>query len=68
VVLSYHPNDSDVRDYARKAENGLATWAEIGMWAPVLYDNKSNANSVLEYPGQWICEHNPLGHQGKPAT
>jgi hypothetical protein len=38
------------------------------MWAPVLYNDKSKATTALAYPRKWFREHNPLGHQGKPAT
>ena len=41
VVCKYDDSDDVATDYAYKLENGLATWAEAGMVAPVLYDDRS---------------------------
>lgn len=38
VVCYYNDDDKDAVDYAFKCEEGIATWAEVGMVAPVVYD------------------------------
>ena len=39
VVCKYDENNEIATDYAYRLENGLLTWAEAGMTAPVQYDS-----------------------------
>ncbi len=48
VVCKYDDSDDVATDYAYKLENGLATWAEAGMVAPVQYDDRSQPIAQFE--------------------
>ena len=41
VVCKYIESDDVATDYAYRLETGLGTWADAGMVAPVLYDDRS---------------------------
>lgn len=46
VVCYYDTDNREAALYAFKVESGLRTWSEANMSAPVIYDTKSQAQSV----------------------
>lgn len=67
-VRFIYPEDSpDGRAYADKVENGLATWAEVGMWAPVVYDDKGNFVHMIKDEELWMRDFNPGAHPTREA-
>jgi hypothetical protein len=53
VIFKYHADEPDAVAYADKVENGLETWAEARMTAPVKYDG-AKVLAVLETPEEWM--------------
>lgn len=46
VACQYDPDNEAAQAYAYKLENGLATWAQAGMRAPVTYDEAEPTRAV----------------------
>jgi hypothetical protein len=66
VVISYNPRDSVSQAYAARAENGVATWHEVGMWPPITWDNGQPRN-ILRHPSLWFIADNPECRSEPPA-
>ena len=46
-------------EYANKCEGGgPENWREVGMWAPVAYDDKGNVIHLIEEPLLWVMKNN----------
>lgn len=51
VICTYDPENEAAVKYALACENGLETWAEVSMTAPVLYDEHSQPIPGSNAPG-----------------
>lgn len=65
VVCRFASDKPDAREYAERVESGLQTWFEVGMWTPVMYDDKSQPISIIRDPALWLQETNPGAHATK---
>jgi hypothetical protein len=60
TVCRYDTDDEAAMAYATKVEKGLATWASVGMWPPVTYDETGrHAVHIIRKPDLWLKETNP---------
>ena len=60
-AVFHYPDDSrEGSEYATKAENGLAKWADVGWWAPVWYVERRVVN-VIDDDALLDREKNPKG-------
>ena len=67
AAIRYNANDKAGREYAWRVESGLLTWEQAGMWAPVKYDNKSQA--IHRIADEALCKaKNPKAHPNKAAA
>jgi hypothetical protein len=51
--------DEISRRYAFRAENGVATWHEVGMWPPITWTDKGEPTNILKHPESWFIATNP---------
>jgi hypothetical protein len=54
VVCVFDGNDKAAAEYAYKTENGLAHWEEVGMKAPVTYDDAGQPVTIERDEAKWI--------------
>jgi hypothetical protein len=64
VICRYNPEAPEAAEYATKVENGLATWDEVGMWAPVTYSGSQPVH-VIRDPDLWDRQLNSACHTTK---
>ena len=67
VVCRFDADTAEARDYAFKIEDGLATWSQAGMWAPVTY-HRSQAIHTISDPAMWTQATNPGAQATPPAA
>ena len=59
--VRYNHASTPAREYAEKVTAGLATWEQVGMWAPVIYDRQ--ANPLHTIANNALCKaKNPKAH------
>jgi hypothetical protein len=68
VAFDYPADSAAGQAYAARVEAGLSTWAEVGMRAPVTYDEHGHAVHVIADPALWAQADNPDCLAVKPPS